>query len=184
MSSPFVLLRKMRRSGLGFAALFSARNEFTRGKLLLGPTGKTAKVAIVTVLSFVSSFIVYTHPQPISTGYDVRSAWISWALLLALCLVGRWSQSKTEDDDDASQLLEKGTPQSLDILQRKSDSTIQIVSSALVVAAGLFSASPLPKCWLVSTTTIIAGSSHANDRKPFVVAVTSAISLSTPPGRP
>lgn len=173
----------MRRSGLGFAALFSARNEFTRGKLLLGPTGKTTKVAIVTVLSFVSSFIVYTHPQPISTGYDVRSAWISWALLLALCLVGRWSQSKTEDDD-ASQLLEKGTPQSLDILQRKSDSTIQIVSSALVVAAGLFSASPLPKCWLVSTTTHIAESSHANNRKPFVVAVTSAISLFTPPSRP
>jgi hypothetical protein len=106
-------------------------------------------LGIFTALSFVSSVILYTIPQANPTVPDLSSAWISWSILLAICLV--MSRRRMSTPDQQYEPLESGSPQIVDPTIRKAwDGVLLTALPAVLVAAGILANTQASQYWLVS----------------------------------
>jgi hypothetical protein len=106
-------------------------------------------LCIFTALSFVSSVILYTVPQANPTVPDLSSAWISWSILLAICLV--MSRRKTSTPDQQYELLETESTQIVKSTSRKAwDGILLTALPAMLVAAGILANTQASQYWLVS----------------------------------
>jgi hypothetical protein len=102
-----------------------------------------------TTLSFVSSAILYTIPQANPTVPDLSSAWTTWSILLAICLI--MSRRSTTTSNQQYELLETGSPQIMSSTIRKAwDSVLLTALPAMLVAAGILANTQASQYWLVS----------------------------------
>jgi hypothetical protein len=106
-------------------------------------------LGIFTTLSFVSSVVLYIIPQANPTVPDLSSAWISWSILLAICLV--MSRRRTSTPDQQYELLETGSPPIVDSTMRKAWNGFLLTAlPAVLVATGILANTQASQYWLVS----------------------------------
>jgi hypothetical protein len=106
-------------------------------------------LGIFTTLSFVSSVVLYTIPQANPTIPDLSSAWISWSILLVICLV--MSRRRTSTPDQQYELLETDSPHTSHPTPRKAWNGVLLTAlPAVLVAAGILANTQASQYWLVS----------------------------------
>lgn len=104
-------------------------------------------IAIFTALSFFSSAALYLLHRNIAIHPDVHSAWLSWFLLLVVCLTMR--KKHTSAQKQQYELLETGSPRLPDPVQRASNGVFMATLPAVAVAAGVLANMEATRFWLV-----------------------------------